>query len=73
MTFLTTTELADRWRTSARAIRSEIKRKRLPATYINGQWLIDQADVEEFEAGRSNVTRTPKRTRRPQARKRVTS
>lgn len=70
-TYLTTAELGERWRTSARAVRAEITRKRLPATFIAGQWLVNETDAHAYEQGRLNVPRTPKRTRRPQPRGRV--
>ena len=67
--YLTTRELAGRWRTTARAVRSEIGRGRLPATFIGGQWLVTAADAEAFErARRTGPEPTKKRTRRPRAR-----
>lgn len=66
--YRTTTELAERWRTSTRAVRTAIKQQQLPATFIAGQWLVRQSDVDAYEAARATRIATPKRTRRPQRR-----
>lgn len=66
--FLTVFEVAERWRLTARAVRDEIKRKRLRATKIGGQWLVKPEDVEAFEVTQMNVRPSIKRTRPPKRR-----
>lgn len=71
---LTTTELGKRWRTDSRTVRRAIGRGELRATFIGGQWLVEDTDAEEYERSRTNVApEKPKRTRRPRARGRVTA
>lgn len=67
-TFLTTEELAARWRIEERSVGATIRRGDLVATKIGGRWLAKVSDVEAFEQARANIQRSVKRTRRPRAR-----
>lgn len=64
----TVDEQAEEWRCGRRAVLAAIARGDLEATLIAGRWLIDPADAAKYEAEQRNVTRMPKRTRRPRRR-----
>lgn len=65
--YMTTDELAAKWRCSKRAVLDAIRGNGLRATKVAGHWLIKPADVEVYEQARANITALPKRTRRPRA------
>jgi excisionase family DNA binding protein len=66
--YLTTDELAAQWRMKPRAVRDEIKRKRLRAAMIGGRWLVTPADAESYVRSRMNIAPIRKRTREPRKR-----
>ena len=56
-TFSTIAELAARWRCSPKSVRRRIDTGDLAAHFINGRWLISNADRDAFEALRRRARR----------------
>ena len=67
--FLTLEDLAARWHRGERSIADDIRAGSLVAHKNGRRWLVRLSDAEAFEQARANIARTPKRTRRPRARR----
>ncbi|GAB3048713.1 hypothetical protein GCM10027053_03830 [Intrasporangium mesophilum] len=60
---LTSSEVADDLRTSARQVTILCARGDLRATKSGRQWLVDEADLQAYKDERANRSRRPRRRR----------
>lgn len=67
--YLTTEEIAGRWRCQAEAVADAIRSGELRAIKVAGRWLVSPDDLATYEKARANVTPVAKRTRRPRPRR----